>query len=450
MSPSTTEKHQAQFPDLEYAKIPTADQHPHFSWSPFNPGQVTLPRGHVREPGNRPFPEDTILDRDTAIPMRDNIKIYADIFRPVNSDSVKVPALIPWSPYGKSGSGPQQYLKMGPFRCGVPQDKTSGYEKFEAPDPAEWCSRGYAIINVDARGAGMSEGSITFWGQQDAEDIYDTIEWLTKQPWCDGSVGMMGNSWLAISQINFGARLSHPALKALAPMEGFTDPYRDIQARGGMVSNYEFSQKVIMMGMAGPDSVENMPKMVATHPLFDEYWASKQIHVENIDVPLYILASYSTMLHTNGSFKTFRTAKSTKKWLRVHRYQEWYDLYRPEINDELQRYFDRYCKGIENGWEHDIPPVRLSLLGFNNSPAKTVEERPEQEYPLARQELHTYYLDAASKTMVPELPSSTSEASHVGHDLEASSVSFQNPKMPPANLIEHHRTSSFIFPQQLK
>ena len=449
MSPTTAEKYQAQFPDLEYVKLPSASEHPHFNWTGFQPGLTTIQKGHVRSPGSRPFPEDVIFDRDVAIPLRDNIKIYADIFRPVNSDSAKVPALIPWSPYGKSGSGPQQYDIMGPFRCGVPKDKTSGYEKFEGPDPAEWCGRGYAIINVDARGAGMSEGNLAFWGQQDAEDIYDTVEWLSKQPWCTGSVAMVGNSWLAISQINFASRLSHPALKALAPMEAFNDPYREINARGGMPHNPEFHKKVIMGGFAGPNSAENMPGMLAKHPLFDEFWATKQIHTENIgDIPLYILASYSSMLHTNGSFNTFRTAKSTRKWLRVHPYQEWYDLYRPEINDELQRYFDRYCKGIENGWEHDIPPVRLSLLGFENSPVKTIRERPEQEYPLARQQLHTYYLDAASKTLVPELPRSTSSTSHAGHDLNASSVSKLNLRVLVLFLINCYRISSFTSQQQ--
>ena len=40
-----------------------------------------------------------------------------------------------------------------------------------------------------------SEGDIAHWSQQEAEDIYDTIEWLSTQPWCNGSVGMLGNSW---------------------------------------------------------------------------------------------------------------------------------------------------------------------------------------------------------------------------------------------------------------
>ena len=51
--------------------------------------------------------------------------------------------------------------------------------------------------------------------------------------------------------------------------------------------------------------------------------------------------------------------------LRIHDTQEWYDLYQPKTNDELQSFFDRYTKGIENGWEESTPPVRISLLGFN-------------------------------------------------------------------------------------
>ena len=50
--------------------------------------------------------------------------------------------------------------------------------------------------------------------------------------------------------------------------------------------------------------------------------------------------------------------------LRFHATQEWHDLYQPHNNDELQRFFDRYTKGIENDWE-TTPKVRVSLLGYN-------------------------------------------------------------------------------------
>ncbi|GLB05006.1 hypothetical protein AtubIFM57258_011037 [Aspergillus tubingensis] len=409
---TTEEKIRATFPDLEWSPLTPPAEHPAYNYQGFHPGKKTvLSAGHVRSPGHRAFHTDVLFEQDIAITLRDGIKIYTDIFRPVDSDASPVPAIIPWSPYGKTGTGPQSYDSMAPFRAGLEKSRTSGYEKFEAPDPAEWVPRGYAIINIDARGAGNSEGNITFWGQQEAEDIYDTIDWLSKQPWCNGSVGMAGNSWLSIAQVNFASRLEHPALKALAPWEGFTDLYRDLTMRGGMKHNEAF-HKLILTGFAGHGSAENMPAMLSKRPFDDAYWQSKRIHTERIgDIPLYILASHSSMLHTRGSFETFRTAKSTRKWLRVHPYQEWYDLYRPEMVDDLSRFFDRYLKNTLNDWE-TTPPVRLSLLGFEGSSVPTILERPEQTYPLTRQELKKFYLNASTKTLQPSLPDTVTSTTH--------------------------------------
>jgi uncharacterized protein len=283
--------------------------------------------------------------------------------------------------------------------------------------------RGYAIVNVDARGVGSSEGNAVFWGQQEAEDIYDAIEWISKQPWCNGSVGMCGNSWLAISQVNFASRLEHPALKALAPWEGRIDVYRDMLARGGRKHNASLHQ-VLMAGFAGPNMVENMPAMLSKRPFFDDYWESKYIHTENINVPLYITGSYSSQLHSRSSFHTYRTAKTDQKWFKVHPFHEWYDLYRPESVDDLQRYFDRFLKGIDNGWEKDTPKVRISLLGFETggSIAKTVSERPEGEYPLVRQELRTFHLDASTKGLETQAVEKEASISHVSNDNKSTSV----------------------------
>lgn len=89
---------------------------------------------------------------------------------------------------------------MLPFRVGIPRSATSGLEKWEAPDPAEWCSRGYAVVNVDARGSFMSEGDYFIYGTQEGRDGHDTIEWIAEQSWCNGKVAMAGNSWLATTQ----------------------------------------------------------------------------------------------------------------------------------------------------------------------------------------------------------------------------------------------------------
>ncbi|OMP88712.1 putative serine esterase [Diplodia seriata] len=80
--------------------------------------------------------------------------------------------------------------------------------------------------------------------------MYDVVDWVYKQPWCNGSVAFAGNSWLAIAQINFAARLSHPAVKAFAPWEGMTDVYRQQAVRGG-IPRVEFAENVILKGFAG-------------------------------------------------------------------------------------------------------------------------------------------------------------------------------------------------------
>lgn len=67
-------------------------------------GIATLPKGFRKTAENRPFDTDTLWERDIQIPMRDGTILYGDIFRPAIT-SEKVPILLVWSPYGKSGVG---------------------------------------------------------------------------------------------------------------------------------------------------------------------------------------------------------------------------------------------------------------------------------------------------------------------------------------------------------
>jgi uncharacterized protein len=67
---------------------------------------TTLLRAGYRKTQNaRPFLVDTIFEKNVDIPLRDGTILKADIFRPGNDNTHKVPALLPWSPYGKSGRG---------------------------------------------------------------------------------------------------------------------------------------------------------------------------------------------------------------------------------------------------------------------------------------------------------------------------------------------------------
>lgn len=146
--------------------------------------------------------------------MRDGAHLYIDVYRPEGSgDSTeKVPAILGWSPYGKKYSA-LDTLPMTVWHSCVKRSDLSGLEKFEGLDPAVWCPKGYAVISVDARGAG---NSIFVLGLQDAEDMYDAIEAVAALPWCNGNVGMAGNSCLAIAQW-YAAAQQPPSLKAIAP-----------------------------------------------------------------------------------------------------------------------------------------------------------------------------------------------------------------------------------------
>lgn len=79
---------------------------------------------------------------------------------------------------------------MTPWNLGIQPGILSGLEKFEAPDPADWVPRGYAIVNVDTRGAFDSGGTMVIMGTQEAEDGYDTIEAVAGMEWCNGKVGL--------------------------------------------------------------------------------------------------------------------------------------------------------------------------------------------------------------------------------------------------------------------
>ncbi|KAF4334683.1 cocaine esterase [Fusarium beomiforme] len=305
-----------------------------------------LKKGHKKNEDSAPFQADTIFEKDVQFTLRDGVRVRADIFRPAN-DAEKVPALVAWSPYGKTGRG-FFCLDLVPGRVGVPKNRLSGYEKFEAPDPAEWTARGYAIVNVDNRGSWDSEGDLVWWGRAEGKDGYDVVEELARLPWCNEAVAFVGNSWLGIVQW-FVAAERPPHLKCIAPFEGASDIYREIICRGGVPC------KAFLRFLAeqnfGRGTQENLVSMIEKYPLMNDYWADKRAEVSNINVPIYALASYSTGLHTFGSFRGYTEAPVKDKWLRVHATQEWHDLYQQETNDELQQFLDRYTKGKDNGWE---------------------------------------------------------------------------------------------------
>jgi predicted acyl esterase len=322
-----------------------------------------------------------ICDYDAAVTMRDGVKIYVNVFRPEKEG--KYPALIGWSPYGKHG-----YVKYTFFpKCGVCDSDFSKYAAFEADDPVDWCPKGYIIINVDPRGCWGSEGDLTYMSQQEAEDCYDLIEWAGTQSWSNGKVGMHGVSYLAWTQWRVAA-LRPPHLAAINPWEGVSDFYREFAYHGGILENHFLPGLKTHMSFS-TTRVEDIVEMVRQHPLFDDYWASKNADLSKIKVPAFIVASWSDHgLHSRGTLEAFKKISSKEKWLRVHGRKKWQDFYQ---NAERRRqFFDRYLKGIDNEvkyWPKVMLEIRERFFIGNF--------RGEKEWPLKRTRYTKLFLNAS-------------------------------------------------------
>ncbi|PTT64167.1 CocE/NonD family hydrolase [Arthrobacter sp. HMWF013] len=380
----------------------------------FDPGTRTLEAGFQVAPQFRPLPVDVVFEKDVAVKLRDGVTIYVDVFRPAGVE--QVPIIVAWSPYGK-GQGTSLSV-MGVFGLvGLANSTVSGLEKFEAPDPAYWCARGYAICNPDVRGVVDSEGDSVLWDRQEGRDCHDLIEWLAEQSWCSGKVGMSGTSYLAVSQW-FTAAEQPPHLAAINPWEGVSDVYRDLVMRGGMPDT-GFARQLQDGSFFGKNRKEDIISEAERYPLMGELWQNKIPDFGRITVPAYIVASYSNTLHTAGTFRAWRRIASEEKWLRIHNGQEWPDYYDEANVEDLRRFFDRYLKDEDNGWE-TTPPVRYSVLDLEGGDQVNVAA---DAFPPKDVTSTKFYLDGRTRALSTTMPGGEASASYAV-DSNPNAVSF--------------------------
>jgi putative CocE/NonD family hydrolase len=147
---------------------------------------------------------DVMAQFDLRMPMRDGVELSADLWRPPAEG--RYPAILLRTPYMKSN--------------------------FDAPDlGAYFARRGYVLLMQDVRGRGDSDGELGD-SPQEGRDGYDSIEWIARQPWSNGRVGMMGLSYLGwVQWLAAGEKPPHLVCIAPAASPGF--PFEDEPYRGG-------------------------------------------------------------------------------------------------------------------------------------------------------------------------------------------------------------------------
>lgn len=369
-----------------------------------------------------------IIERDLAVPLRDGVELYVDLFRP--ADETPAPPIIAWGPYGKHGH--TRYTDTYP-NCGVDQDSLSHLTAFEAPDPGYWVPRGYAIINVDPRGTWYSGGQATFLSPEEADDYYDVIEWAGTRPWSNGKVGLSGVSYLTSSQWRV-AETNPPHLAAINPWEGWADTYREVARHGGIPETYFWHYIAHRWGYANAP-MEDLAAETREHPFFDAFWRSKAADFSRTKVPAYVVASWSDQgMHTRGTLEGFKQIASGDKWLEVHGRKKWAYYYDPQSVKRQQAFFDRFLKGAASGLD-EWPKARLEV----RERCAVGQMRSEAEWPIARTEYTKLYLDTDDGSLRHDAVASESSCRYdaSGQEQGASRAQFEIAFTEPTELVGH-------------
>jgi hypothetical protein len=360
-----------------------------------------LKAGTVLIDGGKALPCDVVWEQDIPITLRDGVVIYTDILRPADKDT-DLPAIISWSAYGKS------LPTEAPW--GVPRENFSGLAKFEGADGAFWLDKGYALVNPDVRGAGKSGGDIQYWGSVDANDGYDVVEWVAEQPWSNAKVALYGASWLAFTQWGIAAT-KPPHLAAIAPWNGIYDPFRT-HLRWGGIPDPGFFGFLPFMVPGDTSAIEKIGEMTLREGFLNDYWKDKTPELSDVTVPAYVVVDGVTGLHSMGGPEAFRRLGSSEKWLRINNTQEWYDQYSDKYHEDVLRFFDRYLKGVDNGWE-DTPRVRACIINAGGEDSIDV---PFAEWPVPETRYEKLYLNAGSGFLSDTPPTEPTSQSYDGVD----------------------------------
>ena len=271
-----------------------------------------------------------------------------------------------------NGPGPYPVLlNYSGYDAGVGAANSSGYPL------ADLLAAGYAVVGVNARGTGCSSGHFEMLERSWADDAYEVIEWITRQSFSNGRVGMFGSSFPGVTQWTV-ARRPPPGLVALTPASTLADPYRDDAMPGGIM-NYEFfalwlgiqnglesSSAAVALTQGDGECLANLAAHEAAdsdrqvlarqvnNPYFNGFWRGIAASEEVRRLPIPTLVTNTWQDDATGS----RVMASLAEM--VDRDRLWViagngghgrpgDFY--AVFHQLIKFWDHYLKGLDNGWE---------------------------------------------------------------------------------------------------
>jgi hypothetical protein len=307
---------------------------------------------------------------NTAVPMRDGVRLSANIFRPEAQQ--RYPTILVRTPYGKG--------------------------RDISPTYAPFVEHGYAVVVQDVRGRYVSEGVFRPLEQEPA-DGDDTLNWIARQPWSDGKVGMMGGSYLGIVQWKV-AVLNNPHLKAIFPVVSGCDDYRDrFYSPGGAMKlghrllwmsenlraqgyHPDFASFVLHLPLRTADVAatgqeSEMFQQAVAHPAYDSFWKSISVRqrLDTLRVPVFSVGGWFDN-YVESDLDAYQALRKNSGVNRIligpwsHNMNSKFDgvdfgpdAITPLRGIELQ-WFDQFLKGKDTPLL-SRPPVRVFVMGAN-------------------------------------------------------------------------------------
>ena len=380
-----------------------------------------------------------VFDKDVAVQMRDGALLRANVFRPDSPG--KFPVLMTLGPYGKdvhlSQFMPEAWEALQRRHPEILKTSSCKYLVFETPDPEMWAPHGYAVVKVDSRGSGKSPGKLDVNSPGEFRDFHDAIEWAAAQPWSSGKVGLLGISYYAAGQWMIAAQRP-PHLAAILPWQGTYDFYRDRTRQGGILGSgflrRWWNRSVLRNQHGNPETpltdlctgerntgpaslapedlaanrVEYIENLLA-RPLNGPWYEERSARLDRIEMPALVVANWGGLgLHLRGTILGWLGIASHEKWLKIQSGSYFLTFLLAESVALQRRFFDRYLKNIDNGWERE-PKVEVAVRAADDTVKRVARDT---QWPLTGTKWTRFYLDASSKELVATAPGKSSCASY--------------------------------------
>ena len=332
------------------------------------------------------------------IPLSDGVKLAARLWLPADAQTKPAPAILEYIPYRKR----------------------DGTRTRDEPMHGWFAAHGYAALRVDMRGSGDSEGKLADeYLSRELEDACEVIDWISRQSWCSGRVGMMGKSWGGFNALQTAA-LRPPALKAIITVCSTDDRYADdIHYMGGALLNDNLWWGTIMLAYQArpPDpaivgeswretwlerleSLPFFPALWLAHQRRDAYWRHGSVCEEfsAITCPVFAVGGWADA-YTNAVPRLLEGLKAPRlgvigPWAHVYPQD---GVPGPAIGflEEALRWWDHWLKDEDRGIMAE--PMLRAFIEEWSPPGPRAKARGrfvgEPQWPSSRIERRVLYLE---------------------------------------------------------